>query len=174
MNCYKLKIISKNKESLMYFYNFLFCENKKLQKNFFTIKKHHKSFNKTKKLTILKAPHVYKVAQEQFKTVNYSEIYLISTTNYIKFLKSVKYVKMSKISDVNFVLQKISFKNKLNFNNSVTLTNIMLYFFGKRVNYLLKFKKSIKLIFNLNLINEYLMQTEVLSECKTINKTMFR
>ena len=167
MKHYELKITSKNKESLMYFYNYLFYDDRKIQKNFFAYKKHYKSFKNNKVITILKAPHVYKVAQEQFNVLNFKEKYFIGTTNSIKFLKFIKSLKMNKFSDINIILKKISIKNKYNFNNSVTISNYILHYFSVKTYYFLDLTSRCELIFNLDYTKKYLVEAEIFNECKT-------
>jgi NADH-quinone oxidoreductase subunit A len=70
MKYFQLKIISKNKESLNHFYEHLFFRTD-LNRNFAFLQKFFKFSNTKKRLTILKAPHVYKTAQEQFEINNF-------------------------------------------------------------------------------------------------------
>lgn len=126
MKYFKLKIISKNKESLNHFYEHLFFRTD-LNRNFTFLQKFFKFSNTKKRLTILKAPHVYKTAQEQFEIKSFQRQFIIRTTNSKKFLKYIKSIKTKKFSDINLIINTILKKNSFKSNNALNLT----YFFFK-------------------------------------------
>ena len=115
----KLKILSNNVKAHNYFLSsFSSFKFKKL--NFELISKIQKPIKKKKIISILKAPHVYKAAQEQFVAFKYKTYFSIKTTNCIKFLKLLKKVKSEKFLDTFFFLtfSTENFQKTLNLNNS--------------------------------------------------------
>lgn len=103
MKTYIIVLASKNKKSLTEFCQILI--NNTLQKSLkLFINKELKVFKNTKKITILKSPHVNKSAQEQFESQTFYKKLLISTKNSAKTIKLLKYLKTNKISDIKFKL----------------------------------------------------------------------
>ncbi len=168
MKYFKLKAISKNKEALIYFYNYLFLRKDDLKLNFYMLKKNFKSSNSNKRVTILTAPHVYKTAQEQFAVSYYQEQYLIQTTNSRKFLKFIKKLKFEKFSNLTILLKHYIIKNNYRFYENLTLLNYgLLMFSTKKVNHFLYLKKKVVGRYNLLENTMYLFKTDFLKEYKT-------
>jgi ribosomal protein S10 len=91
MTKYNITLYSKNKKSLNYFLKFL-KHNLKIQNTQIFLKFKNKK-NKKKKITVLKSPHVYKTAQEQFEYKIYSikiSFYSYRTKKYLVVLKRIK------------------------------------------------------------------------------------
>jgi len=89
MKHYHLTIISKTKESINDFLIFLYNTSTK----FNTIKKYFKNKKRKKVLTLLKSPHIYKTAQEQFELnffFNQTNIYSNDNFRSLIFLKKIK------------------------------------------------------------------------------------
>lgn len=174
MKYFKLKAISKNKENLIYFYNYLFLKKEDAKLNFYMLKKNFKFSNNSKRVTILKAPHVYKTAQEQFAVSYYQEQYLIQTTNSGKFLKLIKKLKLEKFSNITILLKHYIVKNNYKFYESLTMLNYNLWMFvTKKTNHFLCLKKKIGGQYNLLENVMYLFKTDFLKEYKAelnINK----
>src|SRR5210317_2012927 len=92
-------------------FSFVFVtKNKKsfnLAKTFFLkeLKNKKKLKNKTNKqisLTILKSPHVHKIAQETFNFNIYTETFSFFYSNFLKFLYSVKKIESTSFYDIKF------------------------------------------------------------------------
>jgi hypothetical protein len=84
----ELKILTKNKKSINKFLLFFFNNNK-----LNLIFKHFSKKNKRKIFTILKAPHVNKIAQEQFEyriVTNQTNLYILKTLKFLVFLKNIQ------------------------------------------------------------------------------------
>lgn len=103
MSYFKLKIFSKSAESLKQFRTHLF-HREDLSKNFSPTIKFYKHQSRQSKFALLIAPHVYKTAQEHFKIDTFQSQYVVKTTNYIKFLKTLKKLKTEKFSDIRVVI----------------------------------------------------------------------
>lgn len=89
MKQYHLTITSKTKESLK---NFIFCF-KNPNINYNVISRQFKKRTKKQKFSILKSPHVYKTAQEQFESRFFTtQIHFYSNDNFksLIFLKKIK------------------------------------------------------------------------------------
>ena len=88
MRQYHLTIASKTKKTLDDFLKFL--NNPRV--NFFIIKKNFKNKKTKKVFTILKSPHVYKTAQEQFQSNFFSKKITIHSnlTLFLIFIKKIK------------------------------------------------------------------------------------
>lgn len=157
MKYVKLKITSKNKESLAYFYNHLFYR-RDLRQNFNLLKKNFKFLNSKKRFTILKAPHVYKTAQEQFEIRYYKDEYFIQTTNYLKFLKFIKKIRFEKFSDIKITIKLVIINQKKN------LVNFSLKYFDKKINYKLKTTKILKMYFKFYFIQKFLIGLDISKE----------
>ena len=125
MKNFYLKISSKNKEALKYFSLNLFYRINKKQ-NFKSIKRYKNLTPKIKKISLLKSPHIYKYAQEQFEFRVFKKKFDFLVTNYKKFLIFLKKVKINRFFDVNV---KLLFKIK-KFNNFFINT-----YFKKNLNY---------------------------------------
>ena len=101
---YYITIISKNKSSIKNF--FIFFD--QALNNFNTIKKHLKKKQKRKFLTILKSPHVNKVAQEQFEARLFSnQVSVYYSPKNLQLLILLKKIKTHIFPDVKI---KIRFK----------------------------------------------------------------
>lgn len=163
MKYYKLKVISKNKESLLFFYNFLFLKKENSLLNYYLLKKKFKSSNSSKFITILKAPHVYKTAQEQFAVLHYQEQYLIQTTNCRKFLKFIKKLKVERFSSVTILLKHYIIRNNYKLHKNITLANFSYAIFSKKnINFFLNLKEKVNGRYNLLKTSTYLVETDLL------------
>lgn len=121
MKNFNLKIISKNKKTVKHFC-LQFFNRKNLKKNYKLLKKCKNSITTKKVITLLKAPHVYKTAQEQFEFRNYKKNYNLLVTNYKKFLILLKKIKLNRFPDIKI---QLSFKIQ-KFNNYSLLNNFIL------------------------------------------------
>ena len=96
---YSLTIQSTNKEVLLIYKNFLSCLLKTNSVNysfFLPVKK--------KKLTLLKSPHVYKKAKEQFEVRYYT---LLVSFSVQLSSENLKYLFLNKPSSVNLKIKQI-------------------------------------------------------------------
>jgi ribosomal protein S10 len=112
MNIFNLTLKSKNRDSLEKFYQFF---NRNTFRNLKIIKKYFLKKSTKKVITILKSPHVNKIAQEQFELRVFSMQYKIRTTQTLKLLMFIKIIKANLFPEVSIKLQKASadaFKHK--------------------------------------------------------------
>lgn len=138
MKNFKLKLSSKNKETINYFCLHFFNRTN-IKHNFKIIKKFKYGTKKTKKVTILTSPHVYKTAQEQFEYKIFYQNFNLLVTNYKKFLLLLKKIKTNRFSDINIQLTfKIQKFNNYFFTNY--LQKNLNYFFLN--NFFVKKKKK--------------------------------
>lgn len=99
---YYITIISKNKSSIKKFFIFF----TQALNNFDTIKKHLKKKQKRKFLTILKSPHVNKVAQEQFEAKLFSnQVNICYSPKNLQFLILLKKTKTHLFPDVKMKIK---------------------------------------------------------------------
>lgn len=108
MKQYHLTIISKTEESLK---NFLFCL-KSQTLNYNTICKQFKKKTKKQKFSILKSPHVYKTAQEQFEFRFFTSQITFYSNDHFKFLIFLKKIKNNLFPDIKLKI-KLSINKKL-------------------------------------------------------------
>ena len=97
----KLELKTLNKSILLIYNTFL--QNLFLKLNIF-----YKKFFlpiKKKKITLLKSPHVYKKAREQFELTSFKQIFLLSSNYTTIFLK---FLLINKPSEINMLLKKIA------------------------------------------------------------------
>lgn len=172
MKYFKLKIISKNKESLSHFYDHLFFRTD-LNRNFTFLQKNLKFSNSKKRLTILKAPHVYKTAQEQFEIRNFQRQFIIQTTNSKKFLKYIKNLKLKKFSNVNLIISTISNKKFFESNNLTDITYFFLKYFKINSCCYSLTTKTIASKTNNFLTQKYLISLDMLGEFHIKYKLLF-
>ena len=102
MKFYHLTFVSKNKKSLNNFFLFL-QKNSILNFNIFT-KDYNKQI-KIKKLTLLKSPHVNKIAQEQFETRFFFIKFSLYSSESLKYLIFLKKLLSLSFSDINLKIQ---------------------------------------------------------------------
>ena len=104
---YQIVINSKNQQALKFFFLFL---TKKKNPAFSFIKTYTNKKQKTKKITVLKSPHVNKIAQDQFEYKIVSKQYNFNSYNSFKDLLILKKLKTKLFSDlkitVTFLLSK--------------------------------------------------------------------
>ena len=116
MMVYDITIISKNKQSLKFFFLFL---NKINQPKINLLTNYKKQKTIIKKIVTLKSPHVNKKAQKQFEYRIFSKRIIISTYNEIKFLILLKKLKTK-------IFPEIKFKIKLFYNKNKNIKNDLL------------------------------------------------
>jgi ribosomal protein S10 len=120
-----IDIYSKNSKSLNYFLEF-FCNEKLIQKLNLSILKITSQRQKKKKVfTVLKSPHVNKIAQEQFEYRIYKKrlkCFIPQISLFLIFFKKIRFnlfadlgFKIKLISNLKVEKQKI--KNKFNVDN---------------------------------------------------------
>lgn len=105
MSIFNITLKSKNQNSLEKFYQFF---NRNTFRKLKLIKKYFLKKSTKKVITILKSPHVNKIAQEQFELRVYSMQYRIRTAQTLKLLVFLKIMKTHLFPDVSVKLQKIS------------------------------------------------------------------
>lgn len=115
-----IDIYSKNYKSLCNFLEFFFTEtiNNKLMLSLLKIKSQRPI--KKKLFTVLKSPHVNKIAQEQFEYRIYKKRIKCFVPRISIFLMSLKKTRFSLFSDLGFKIKLISnakIKNSFNVNN---------------------------------------------------------
>ena len=139
-----IKVSSKKKETLQLFLMFLskFKNNKLLIKYF--PKQKIKKF-----ITVLKSPHINKLAQEQFEFRVYTKKLKISLSQHLKFLYFLKKSQMTLFPFINLKIEGVySRKSQLNLISSHLNPNkLNSEFFSKNM-----FKGNIK---NPNLVNYF-------------------
>jgi ribosomal protein S10 len=140
MRSFNLLLTTKTKDSLKKFLNFF---NTSMDSNFNFIKKNISKKKKKIVITILKSPHVNKIAQEQFEIRFLSEQVKISTTQIYKFLIFLKKVKNFIFADITFKLKFVYDKKKHTLNNKTVFNvdNFKTNFFFEK-NSMIKNKKS--------------------------------
>lgn len=157
MHYIKLKVTSKNNESLLYLYNHLFSRTD-LTCNFNVLKKKFKTATVKKRITLLKAPHINKSAQEHFEIRYYNEEYYIQVTNYVKFLKYIKKLRDDKLVDTKF---KISL---LTGNKKQIFSKICLKYFYTKINYVIQLTHFTKKFYDAYRIQKYLISFDLKGE----------
>nr|QYJ09250.1 ribosomal protein S10 [Pleurosigma sp. mgcode 4] len=115
MITYDIKITSKNKQALTFFFLFL---NKIKQPKINFLTNYEKQKTLIKKITILKSPHVNKKAQEQFEYRVFSKKISISSYNEMKFLIFLKKLKTKLFSEIKLKI-KIFYNNKEKTKNNL-------------------------------------------------------
>ena len=109
MTKYSITIFSKNKNLLLSFTKFL-QRNLKFQKLQMPIEYIQKK-QKTKKITVLKSPHVNKSAQEQFESSTYSVTINAYSYNFRTDLIAIKKIKNQLFPSLHVKIKK-TFPNK--------------------------------------------------------------
>jgi len=132
MKQYHLTIISKTKLQLDNFLNFL--GNPKV--NSYIIKKKFKNKKTKKKFTVLKSPHVYKTAQEQFQSSFFSQKITLYSNDNFPFSIFLKRIKNNLFSDLKFKIEFQINKNLFNKTEKLILNpnNFRLNMFNKLLN----------------------------------------
>ena len=102
MKQYSLKISSKNEKSLKNFLHFFFNN---LKTKFNIIKKLTRTHNNKKVITLLKSPHVNKIAQEQFEMRIFTKQLLTKSFNLEKNLIFLKRILNRLFQDISFNLE---------------------------------------------------------------------
>lgn len=115
MKQYSLKILSKNEKSLN---NFLFFFFNSLKTKFNIIQKLVTAHNTRKVITLLKSPHVNKIAQEQFEIRVFSKRLLAKSFYLEKNLIFLKKILNKLFKDISISLEFITDKD-VNFKNSL-------------------------------------------------------
>lgn len=133
-----IKIVSKNKQAVKFFFLFF---NKINNPKFNLITNFKKQKTLIKKITTLKSPHVNKKAQKHFELRTFSKEILIDFFNEINFLVFLKILKITLFPEI-----KLKITIFLKKNNS--LLNLKKY----SINYI-NYKKSINQKFNFKKIN---------------------
>ena len=110
-------IESKNKKAIKRFIEFLTKKTKYFKFNL--IKKFVSKRLNTKKMSILKSPHVNKKAQEQFELKMFRFEIILKTVPCFRFLTFIKKIK-------NLIFPEIKLKLKLNFNQKDIKENYIL------------------------------------------------
>lgn len=103
MKIYHLTIYSKNKKSIKKSLKLLIKKKKILKINI--IRKFFFQKPKTKKISLLKSPHVHKKSQEQFEIKIFKIKLIIETTQYFKLLTFFKKIKNILFSDIKLKLK---------------------------------------------------------------------
>ena len=119
MKLYHLTLLSKNKNSLDNY--FLFLDGSTL--NFNIVKKSFNKKRKCKKLTILKSPHVNKIAQEQFETRIFSRQFNICLIRSLKYFIVYKKIKNILFPDI-FIKTQFSFNKRAESNLKLKIFNL--------------------------------------------------
>lgn len=158
----ELKIITKNKESINKFLSFLFKNHKQN-----LIFQHMTKKKKKKMFTVLKAPHVNKVAQEQFEykiLTNQANLYSLKTLKLMFYFKNIQNKLFSNIKiELNSLFLKQNKKLKKKIINPEKFL-LKYKFFYKKKNVYNNFycdKKSLK---NLLLFKKYLNLLDIFGE----------
>lgn len=115
MITYDIKITSKNKQALTFYFLF-FSKIKQPKINLLTNYKKQKTL--VKKITILKSPHVNKKAQEQFEYKIFSKKISISSYNEMKFLIFLKKLKIKLFSEIKLKIN-MYYNNKEKIKNNL-------------------------------------------------------
>ena len=121
-------IYSKNKLSITNYLKFIkkrFNKKKLKTKNIMFV---FKKKIKTTVFTVLKSPHVNKIAQTQFENKLYRTQLTIYSNNYYKLIYFIKYFSENNFSDIKIKIKII--KNK----NITSILDISSYFLKKNVN----------------------------------------
>lgn len=98
---YQLKLTAINKYILIAYTNFL---NKVFQRANIDFTLNHNPI-KVSRLTLLKSPHVYKKAKEQFELRKYSVIFSFLT---FKTQNPLKFIQINKPKEIKSLLRKIA------------------------------------------------------------------
>ena len=135
---YRIKIFSKNKQSIKFFFLIL---NKINQPKFYLFTEYKKQKTLIKKIIILKSPHVNKKAQSHFEYRIFSKILTILSYDSIKFLIFLKKLKIKLFPEIKIKINYYFFNkynnNLLNFKNYI-INSIK---FKKNIFQKLKYKK---------------------------------
>lgn len=107
MKIFKLVLYSKKKKAIQHFLK-LATNKIKLLKINITKKLIFKSLT-SKKMSILKSPHVHKKAQEQFEFKIFSAKITLQTTQDFKFLTFIKKIKNKTLSEIKIKIKLIYF-----------------------------------------------------------------
>jgi ribosomal protein S10 len=154
MNLFKIIITSKNQVTIHNFFLFIY-QNKinklNILKNIFQKKK------KKEKLTILKSPHVNKIAQEQFEQEFLKKQFKIQTiknSNYLVYLKKLNFNIYPDTNIIlkcnnNMIFKSFNFK-VFNPNNFKFDKHFFLKIQNTKLKTLIKIKNKSKLFKNLN------------------------
>ena len=110
-----ITVISKNKQSLKFFFLFL---NKIKQPKINLLNYYKKQKTVIKKIVTLKSPHVNKKAQKQFEYRIFSKKIIISSYNEIKFLILLKKLKTKIFPEIKFKI-KLFFEKKKKIKNNL-------------------------------------------------------
>jgi len=110
MKQYHLTVTAKTKKSLYDFLSFL----NNTDIDFNIIKKDFKNKKRKTKFTILKSPHIYKTAQEQFQSTFFSNKIAIYSNSNFQFLIFLKKIKNNIFPDLKI---KIKFPINKNLSN---------------------------------------------------------
>jgi hypothetical protein len=154
-----------------------YCKNKNSFKNFLKILKlnldtqkfqlpfkYNKKNKKTKKITILKSPHVNKTAQEQFELNKYSvtiDIYSYKIKKYLLLFKKIKYQTFPDIE-----IKVTGINTKTNNNKNLIFFNPINYKFNlDKLNFVKQMLKH-KNLKNYKKINSYYFNKKLLTKTK--------
>jgi hypothetical protein len=138
MGYFKIKANSKSRESIKKIFVTLF-DKYRTNRNFDLTIKNHTCRIKKKRFSMLKSPHVNKIAQEQFEYRNYTFQYVSQVTDSIKFLRLIKLLKTVKLSDTNVLITSIFKQNS--YNKIVRLVNPNYYKINLFIKNFLKLNK---------------------------------
>jgi ribosomal protein S10 len=159
MTKYNITVYSKNKNSLNCFFRFL-KHNLKIQSIQTPLHCVRKK-KKKKKITVLKSPHVYKTAQEQFEYTIYSikiSFHVYRAKKYLVLLKKIKNqlfpdIKI-KINLEGSLKDRRKFINLFSLNpNNLTFNIFKFNFINQRLEFS-KLKKEKTLLKNKNLLKK--------------------
>ena len=162
MKCYHLIVSSRNKKSIINFEQFFF---KVIKFNFNILNRFLRKKKRRKVFTILKSPHVNKIAQEQFEYKTYSQKYIIYFSNSSQFLLFFKKLKKHLFPDLEFKLNiflhkkidelsifklfntkkyKLNIIDKINLSQNLTIEKKKKKFNESNIDLLIKTKKILK------------------------------
>jgi ribosomal protein S10 len=102
MSSLKITVASKNNTTIKNFYSFL---SKNILNNSYILEKIRHNRKKRKKLTILKSPHVNKIAQEHFKIELLKKQFKLQTTENSNFSIFLKKFNFNLYPDINLKLK---------------------------------------------------------------------
>ena len=142
MKQYHLTVTSKTKKSLYDFLSFL----NSTSIDFNTIKKNFKNKKRKTKFTILKSPHIYKTAQEQFQSSFFSNKIAIYSNSNFQFLIFLKKIKNNLFPDLKIKIKFPINKNVANKTQTLILNpnNFKLNILNKLLHQKNKIKKHKK------------------------------
>lgn len=144
----KLKIKSKNIKSILIFLILLYYLLDKL----YIIRKIINKQNNLTIFTILKSPHIYKIAQQHFGFKFFNKIIYIKLINFYSFVLCLKLFKKELFQDIYLILSYIIIKktDKVMTNIYFSLLKICLNFYRSEISVIM-FKQMI--IQFLNILN---------------------